>query len=1513
MKYSIVACAVVDQVDDTLEAWLDYQHACGVEQVLLYLREMPEAWRELPPAHTRPCPWPEALTVEAAWAHACRRMQGRADWLLCQAATQYVYAVGGGALIEVLDAVAADIGQIQLGEMDSDDPAASVSLLRLAAMNATDAGLEMLSGWGQASTAAGVDDQAASASGLQAAVWPNAVCGAMLRSAGQPAAEWSAVIPAPMRDTLAQALRRQCGQTLSEALQPWTTHGASGPQALHGLEALILLLKVLAEAHAQPRALLLGDTPPKLAQAVLAAGYQLDLVEARTAQVRTLQHLLPAEPGIRLARCAWSTLDGDLDYALIVMNDGAYCCNQAPAADEAARSAGLARLLHADGVMLRVGHGGNTAPAVTAGPLQPVLDFQVMPDWQAPQVLLASKARSLLQAETAVFLPSSSDSQIAASLSVWGTCPEALKVLQGLVSVPASQAVMRRVQQWRSDGMTGGWVRSIHFMAPVSEVQAQLGPDLQFHAEVAVGVPAARRWLCRLREMARLGRLESFVSALRRWAGFLHDQADDQGLLDGQWFDALPAHVHEDAEGRLQRLDGEWCYRVPVDLRLVICLGLWQLASDSALHRLMPAASPMDKVRWLAALLDRDMPALWLASTARIHRLTGYGAGAGTEVAPTETPLPAYTAQLSEMHLRPAVVSVLRRRLEQGAGLPRLAVMLMGDDSDTAALQRSLLSLQATDYPGGIKVLATVAEGFGEDCLAVVTASPADWIFLLDIGDQLDVATAWIVADRVTALTGLQACYMDEDRIVAGQRIEPIFKPDFNLDLLRGYAYVGRGLVFRRSAWLELGGPDPALEAAAPAELLLRLAEQHGPAAIGHIAEALYSAQTSFDAWLKSPLLAMHWPQLIGRHLQRLGVAHELMPGPLAGSTRVRYLHAERPLVSIIIPTRNQLPLLAALIDSLLAQTAYPHFELLVVDNGSDDPDACRYLDGLDALPGEQIRVLRHPGVFNYSAMNNQAALQARGDYLLLLNNDTAMLEPGWLEAMLHHAQRPEVGIVGAKLYYPDGRVQHAGVVMGLDRVAGHPFIGSPASAGGYMQRLKFDQQYSAVTAACMMIRAEIYHQVGGLDAADLTVSYNDIDLCLKVQQAGYLIVWTPHAHVMHHGSVSQRQLDEGQQAAKRARFRAEQEVMYRRWLPWMAADPAYNRNLSLSGHGFELDPYRHIAWQPLVTKVQPRVVCHPADRTGCGHYRVRQPFAAMHREEVLEGTVTEALLLPVTLARFETDAIILQRQHTDAQREALRRYLRFSDAFKVYELDDYMFNLPMKSVHRGAMPKDLRKQLRQAVAMTDRFVVSTQVLAEQFADMHDDIRVVLNRLPTDWWSGLKAERRAGAKPRVGWGGGSSHTGDLELIADVVRELADEVDWVFFGMCPDKLKPYVKEFHTGVPIEQYPAKLASLNLDLAVAPLEDNLFNHCKSNLRLLEYGACGFPVVCSDLITYRGDLPVTRVKNRFKDWVAAIRMHVADLDATAAMGDALRDAVMRDWTLTGQNLVEWRDAWLPD
>jgi len=287
--------------------------------------------------------------------------------------------------------------------------------------------------------------------------------------------------------------------------------------------------------------------------------------------------------------------------------------------------------------------------------------------------------------------------------------------------------------------------------------------------------------------------------------------------------------------------------------------------------------------------------------------------------------------------------------------------------------------------------------------------------------------------------------------------------------------------------------------------------------------------------------------------------------------------------------------------------------------------------------------------------------------------------------------------------------------------------------------------------------------------------------------------------------------------------------------------------------------------------------------------------------------------LSPVAMERFQPTSLVLQRQVTEQQISLLESYRDFSRAFKVYELDDYIQQIPMKSPFHSVMPKDIVKSLRRALATVDRFVVSTERLAEQFHGFHSDIRLVENRLPVDWWSGLKNQRRVGRKPRVGWGGGASHRGDLELIADVVRDLADEVEWVFLGMCPDKLRPYVHEFHVGVPIEEYPRKLASLNLDLALAPLEDNLFNECKSNLRLLEYGACGFPVICTDIVCYRNDLPVTRVKNRYKEWVSAIRMHLADLDATAEAGDALRDTVQRHWMLKGDMLIDWRNAWLPN
>lgn len=283
-------------------------------------------------------------------------------------------------------------------------------------------------------------------------------------------------------------------------------------------------------------------------------------------------------------------------------------------------------------------------------------------------------------------------------------------------------------------------------------------------------------------------------------------------------------------------------------------------------------------------------------------------------------------------------------------------------------------------------------------------------------------------------------------------------------------------------------------------------------------------------------------------------------------------------------------------------------------------------------------------------------------------------------------------------------------------------------------------------------------------------------------------------------------------------------------------------------------------------------------------------------------------------MTRQDPDVIVLQRQVGEARLEAMRRMKALSRAFKVYELDDYLPNLPLKNAHRAHMPKDILKTVRRGLSFVDRFVVSTPALAEAFAGLHGDIRVVENRLPAHWWDALPERTvRQGGKPRIGWAGGASHTGDLELIADVVKELAGEVEWVFLGMYPFALRDYIHQFQPGVPIDHYPAALAALDLDIALAPVEQNLFNECKSNLRLLEYGACGYPVIASDVRCYRGDLPVTLVKNRYRDWIGAIREHLADPAAAAAKGAALREVVRRDWMLTGSNLDRWREAWLPD
>jgi GT2 family glycosyltransferase len=395
--------------------------------------------------------------------------------------------------------------------------------------------------------------------------------------------------------------------------------------------------------------------------------------------------------------------------------------------------------------------------------------------------------------------------------------------------------------------------------------------------------------------------------------------------------------------------------------------------------------------------------------------------------------------------------------------------------------------------------------------------------------------------------------YTDEGLLDAGGTpLHPRFKPDWSPELLLALPYTGQLTLFRREAVLAAGGFTDGL-AGMPAlhDLTLRVTERAPPV---HLPSLTYQRR------LPSPASASHeWMDVADAALARRRIDADLEPG-LAGPTSVavRRRLARRPRVAVVIPFRNRPELLERCVGSIHARTTYDNFEVLAVDNRSDDRrtlELCRRYQ-----QSGQARVLRWDQAFNFAAINNWAATQTDAEYLVLLNNDTEVIARDWIEALLEHALRPEVGIVGARLLYPDGRLQHAGVVLGLRGLAGHPFDGWPDGGVGALDadgtggEVLAAREVSAVTAACAMVRRALFLELQGMDTERFAVNFNDVDLCLRLRAAGYAVMYTPHSLLYHHTSASRgvvSNLDEDTQ-------------LTRRWGPQLLADPYYNQNLSL-------------------------------------------------------------------------------------------------------------------------------------------------------------------------------------------------------------------------------------------------------------------------------------------------------------------------------------------------------------
>ncbi len=499
--------------------------------------------------------------------------------------------------------------------------------------------------------------------------------------------------------------------------------------------------------------------------------------------------------------------------------------------------------------------------------------------------------------------------------------------------------------------------------------------------------------------------------------------------------------------------------------------------------------------------------------------------------------------------------------------------LCIADDASTLPHIKMILEEYSRRYEN-IKVVFREKNGhICEASNSALALATGEYIGFLDHDDELAPHALYMVVEAINKNPKAKIIYSDEDKIdLNGTRTDPHFKPDWNPDLLLSQNYIAHLLIIKKEILDKIGGFRPGTEGAQDHDIVLRASLHCKDDEIVHIPQILYHWRVWEGSTAYKPEVKQYTEEsgmkVIKDYLTEKGLRNFIVTnGKYPNTYRIRYqIPNPPPLVSIIIPTKDKVDLLKNCIKSIFNKTDYPKYEILIVNHDSQQERTYKFFKEI-CSSYDNIRILRFSGEFNYSLINNFAVSYAKGELLLFLNNDTEVINPDWLTEMVSHAIRDEIGCVGAKLYYPDGTIQHAGVILGVGGVAGHSHKHISGESPGYFARLNLIQNISAVTGACLMVKKTIFYEVGGFDP-NLKVAFNDVDFCLKVREKGYRNLWTPYAELYHYESKTRGYEDTPE---KQERFRREIEYMKTKWGDLLLNDPYYNPNLTLDREDFSI------------------------------------------------------------------------------------------------------------------------------------------------------------------------------------------------------------------------------------------------------------------------------------------------------------------------------------------------------